>query len=208
MPFITFEGIEGSGKSTQARGLAESLGSQAVLTSEPGATAFGREIRSLLLDPKMKGAILPDAELLLFLADRLQHVGEIIRPSLDKGLVVICDRFADSTIAYQGYGRGLPVDKIRALSRALLGDLRPDLTFLLDISVDSGLARVGKRGTHDRFEMEQRAFHERVRDGFRALAIEDPQRWVSIDAEQDHESIAESVSAAVRTRGWLQDVAR
>src|SRR5262245_25734643 len=135
MPFITFEGIEGSGKSTQARRLAELLGSQAVLTSEPGATAFGRELRALLLDPRMKGAILPDAELLLFLADRLQHVGEIIRPNLAKGLFVICDRFADSTIAYQGYGRGLPVDRIRALSRALLGDLRPDLTFLLDVSV-------------------------------------------------------------------------
>jgi dTMP kinase len=208
MPFITFEGIEGSGKSTQARRLAESLGSQAVLTSEPGATAFGREIRALLLDPRMKGAILPDAELLLFLADRLQHVGEIIRPNLARGLFVICDRFADSTIAYQGYGRGLPVDRIRALSRALLGDLRPDLTFLLDLGVDAGLARVGKRGAHDRFELEQRAFHERVRDGFRALAIEDPQRWVSLDAEQDPDTIAESVGAAVRARGWLQDVAR
>jgi dTMP kinase len=208
MPFITFEGIEGSGKSTQARRLAEAFGSQAVLTSEPGATAFGREVRTLLLDPKMKGAIMPDAELLLFLADRLQHVGELIRPSLDKGLVVICDRFADSTIAYQGYGRGLAVDRIRALSRALLGDLRPDLTFLLDVSVDAGLSRVGKRGEHDRFEMEQRAFHERVRDGFRALAIEDPARWVSIDAEQNEDAIAESVSAAARAQGWLQDVAR
>jgi dTMP kinase len=208
MPFITFEGIEGSGKSTQARRLAESLGSQALLTSEPGATPFGREIRALLLDPKLKGAILPDAELLLFLADRLQHVGEVIRPSLSRGLVVICDRFADSTIAYQGYGRGLAVDRIRALSRALLGDLRPDLTFLLDVTVDAGLTRVGKRGAQDRFEMEQRAFHERVRDGFRALAIEDPQRWVSIDAEEPPDEVAESVHAAVRARGWLQDVAR
>jgi dTMP kinase len=208
MPFITFEGIEGSGKSTQARRLAEALGGQAVLTSEPGATPVGREIRALLLDPRLKGAILPDAELLLFLADRLQHVGEVIRPNLSRGLFVICDRFADSTIAYQGYGRGLAVDRIRALSRALLGDLRPDLTFLLDVTVDAGLARVGKRGAQDRFEMEQRAFHERVRDGFRALAIEDPLRWVSIDAEQEPDVVAESVHAAVRARGWLQDVAR
>jgi dTMP kinase len=207
MPFITFEGIEGSGKSTQARRLAESLG-EALLTSEPGATALGREVRSLLLDPKLKGAILPDAELLLFLADRLQHVGEVIRPALASGQVVICDRFSDSTIAYQGHGRGLPVERIRALSRALLGDLRPDLTFLLDVSVEIGLGRVGKRGAYDRFEGEQRAFHERVRDGFRALAIEDPARWVSLDGEQDEASLADSVSAAVRARGWLQDVAR
>jgi dTMP kinase len=207
MPFITFEGIEGSGKSTQARRLAEVLGPQAVLTSEPGATAFGRQIRALLLAPEMKGAILPDAELLLFLADRIQHVGEIIRPSLKDGRIVICDRFTDSTIAYQGYGRGLPVDRIRALSRALLGDLRPDLTFLLDVSVEAGLKRVGTRGASDRFESEQQAFHQRVRDGFRALAIEDPVRWVSIDAEQDPEVVAESVTAAVRAQGWLQDVA-
>jgi dTMP kinase len=206
MPFITFEGIEGSGKSTQARLLAEAIGPEAVLTSEPGATAFGKEIRVLLL--QRTTPILPDAELLLFLADRIQHVGEVVRPNLNASRFVICDRFADSTIAYQGYGRGLPIDRIRALSRALLGDLRPDLTFLIDVPVEVGLARVGRRGSSDRFESEQREFHERVREGFRRLAIEDPARWVVVDGEQEQDTIADSVSAAVRARGWLQDVVR
>jgi dTMP kinase len=204
MPFITFEGIEGSGKSTQARRLAEAIGADAVLTFEPGATTLGGKIRALLLE--RTSVVMTEAELLLFLADRAQHVGEVIGPALLAGKTVICDRFADSTLAYQGYGRGLSLERIRILSKAALGDLAPDLTLLFDIAVDAGLARVGRRGAGDRFESEHVAFHERVREGFRQLAAEEPQRFVVIDADQAPDVVAEAVASAVRARGLLNVV--
>src|SRR5688572_8908344 len=176
MPLITFEGIEGSGKSTQAQRLAGDLG--AVLTFEPGATVLGGKIRELLLGG---GVVTPDAELLLFFADRAQHVQQVIAPALQQGRVVISDRFTDSTLAYQGHGRGLPLGRIRALAELSIGGLRPNVTFLLDVPAAVGLARAGRRGAVDRIESETMAFHERVADGFRTLAAEEPGRWVKID---------------------------
>ena len=196
MAFITFEGIEGCGKSTQARRLADALG--ALLTFEPGATELGRKIRPLLLEA---GTVSPEAELFLFSADRAQHVAQVIRPALEAGRTVISDRFADSTLAYQGCGRGLPLDRIHTLTQIATGGLRPDLTFLLDVSVETGLARVGRRGAGDRFETEGEPFHEKVRKGFRELAAQEPERWVTIDGERDADAIAEEIRAAARTRG-------
>jgi dTMP kinase len=194
--FITFEGIEGCGKSTQARRLAAALG--ALLTFEPGATELGRRIRPLLLEG---GPIAPGAELLLFAADRAQHVAEVIRPALAAGKTVVCDRYLDSTLAYQGFGRGLGLDRIRALMETATGGLQPDATILLDCSVETGLARVGRRGAGDRFETEQKPFHEKVRQGFLTLAQAEPDRWVIVDGERDEETIAGEIRAAARARG-------
>lgn len=207
MPLITLEGIEGSGKSTQARRLAEALGPDTVLTFEPGATTLGADIRRLLLD-KGNGTLAPDTELLLFFADRAQHVKEIIAPALAASRFVVCDRFTDSTLAYQGYGRQLGIDRIRALSRAVLGDLAPVLTLLLDVSIDTGLSRAGRRGAGDRIESERRTFHERVREGFRELAAAEPMRWVVIDAEGEPDVVTQTMMAAVRQRGFLSHVVR
>jgi dTMP kinase len=206
MPLITFEGIEGSGKSTQARRLGASLSGEVRLTFEPGATPLGARIRELLLD--RESAVTDDAELMLFLADRAQHVGEVIRPALDKGQTVICDRFADSTLAYQGYGRGLSLDRLRSLHHTLLGSLRPDLTFLMDVRVETGLARAGRRGQGDRIESERRAFHERVREGYLDMAAQEPQRWVIIDAEADPDTVALAVRAAAMRRESLKHAVR
>jgi dTMP kinase len=201
MPFITFEGIEGSGKSTQARRLAETLGAAAVLTCEPGGTALGRRLRAVVLDARDL-AISAQAELLLFCADRAQHVAEVIAPALAAGRVVISDRFVDSSLAYQGYGRGGAIDRIRALCDIATGGLRPDLTFLLDVPVEMSLSRVGKRGLGDRIESENAAFHERVAHGFRTLALAEPARFICIDGERPPDAIAETIQAAVAARGW------
>ena len=203
MPLITFEGIEGSGKSTQAQRLAQELGAE--LTFEPGATVLGAKIRELLLGG---GVVTPDAELLLFFADRAQHVAQVIAPALQQGRLVICDRFTDSTLAYQGYGRGLPLDRIRALADLSIGGLRPDVTFLLDVPAAVGLARAGRRGAVDRIESETMAFHERVAEGFRTLAAAEPERWVRIDGERAPDEIAAEIRAAARARGLKQDAVR
>jgi dTMP kinase len=207
MPLITLEGIEGSGKSTQARRLAEALGPDTVLTFEPGATTLGADIRRLLLD-KGNGTLAPDTELLLFFADRAQHLKEVIAPALAASRFVVCDRFMDSTLAYQGYGRQLGVDRIRAIARAVLGDLAPVLTLLLDVSVETGLARAGRRGAGDRIESERRAFHERVRAGFRELAAAEPMRWLVLDAEGEPDVVTQAMMDAVRQRGFLSHVVR
>jgi dTMP kinase len=202
MAFITFEGIEGCGKTTQARRLARALGESALLTQEPGGTELGRAIRGLLLEVT-RGSMSPEAEVLLFFADRAQHVAEVVRPALAAGRVVISDRYTDSSMAYQGYGRGIDLELIRTVARAATGGLAPELTLFIDVPVEVGLERVGKRGRHDRLEAEVREFHDRVRDGYRRLAAEEPARWVAIDGLADEAAVEKAVNAAVAARGIL-----
>ncbi len=200
---VTFEGVEGSGKSTQARLLFERLssgGRDAVLTHEPGGTAVTKQIRALLADPA--SSLDPTAELLLFLADRAQHVAEVIRPALERGAVVICDRYSDSTMAYQGYGRGHSLDKLRELNDWAAGGLYPDVTIWIDTDIEIGLSRArgGDGGPGDRFEAEPVAFHTKIRDGFEALAASFPDRIVRIDGNRDVDRVAAEVDTVVRPR--------
>lgn len=177
--FITFEGGEGAGKTTQIALLAKSYeakGRRVVVTREPGGSQIANQIRSLLLDPKMKGLV-PMAELFLYEASRAQHVKDIIEPALAKGSVVICDRFADSSIVYQGAARGLKADVVEKLNRIATFGIRPDRTILLDLDPRIGLARVGARGVLDRMEKEALSFHQAVRKGYLALAKKDKKRF-------------------------------
>jgi dTMP kinase len=196
--FITLEGGEGSGKTTQAALLAGSLeerGRSVCLTREPGGTALGLVIVRLLRESEGGSALTPLAELLLFEADRAQHMSELIRPALAAGKIVICDRFTDSSIAYQGYGRGLDLDLIRRLNEEATGGMRPDMTLLLDLPPDVGLSREGEQA--DVTGRESPQFHERVREGFLALAREEPGRFVVIDAKSPELKVAELAWAAV-----------
>jgi dTMP kinase len=195
--FISFEGGEGSGKSVQAKLLAEALakrGHEAVLTREPGGTAAGERIREIVLHAR-EIALSPEAQVLLYSTARAQNVREVIRPALEAGKLVIADRFFDSTMAYQGYGHGVPLDDIRAVTALACGDVVPDRTFLLDMPVDKGLARSGWRAQSkwDRFEVLDTAFHERVRDGYLRLAADEPRRWVIIDADRGEQAIADAI---------------
>ena len=192
--FITFEGGEGSGKSVQAKELYRRLSQLAIpalLTHEPGGTPFGKKVGRWL-----KWAqdidISPLAELMLFNASRAQLVAEVIQPSLKSGKVVISDRYADSTIAYQGYGRGLDMAMVRATNKAATQGLTPNLTVLLDILAEEGLARKRAR-SQDRFEQEALAFHHRVREGYLKLARAEPERWLVIDGAQSKEKIEEII---------------
>jgi dTMP kinase len=193
---LAFEGGEGSGKSTQAARLASSLG--AVLTHEPGATEAGLRIRALVLDPDQP-PLDPRTEALLLAADRAQHVAEVIRPNLESGRDVVTDRYTASSLAYQGFGRGLPVDDVRALSTFATDGVAADLVIFLD--VDPTVARARLRRAPDRLESEDEAFHERVVAGFRQLARDDPRRWVTIDATGDADDVEERVRAAVKEWG-------
>jgi dTMP kinase len=188
--FITFEGIEGSGKSTQIVMLANYLsaqGRQITLTREPGGTAIGDQVRKILLDPE-NTALDARAELLLYAAGRAQHLAELIAPDLREGKIVLCDRFSDATLAYQGYGRGIDRTMILSLDRIVTNGLRPHLTVLLDIDAAAGLARARVRNKRSgleaeaRFENEEFAFHQRVREGYLELAREDPARFRVMDA--------------------------
>ena len=192
--FITFEGGEGSGKSAQAKALYKRLSQSAIptlLTHEPGGTPFGNKIGSWLKWTKDTD-ISPLTELLLFNASRAQLVGEVIRPNLEKGKFVICDRYADSTTAYQSYGRGLDLELVKTTNNAATQGLKPDLIVLLDIPVEEGLARKRVK-KQDRFEQEDIAFHHRVREGYLKLAASDPQRWLVVDASQSKAKIREII---------------
>ncbi len=190
--FITLEGIEGSGKSSVIENMTQYLkdaGQDVLLTREPGGCNLGLALRAQLLDPQNTN-LSDNAELLLYLADRAQHVHEVIKPALASGKLVICDRYADSTLAYQGYGRGQDLDLLRRMNDFAVQDAWPDLTLLLDLPVEKGLARAKQRnilenkvGVEDRFEDEAMAFHSRVRDGFLALAEKEPKRFVVLNAD-------------------------
>ena len=201
--FITFEGIEGSGKSSHARTLAVALrarGYEVVETREPGGTAAGTAIRALLLGEEAT-PLTPLAELFLYCADRTQHVAETIRPALGAGRVVVCDRFSDSTIAYQGYGRGLDLEVVRDLDARARQGLEPWLTVLLDCPADVGLTRAKARaGVADRFERETLAFHERIRAGFMALAAQSPGRVIVIDSTSEPDAASARILATVLNR--------
>lgn len=198
---MTFEGPEGGGKTTQMRLLAERLegaGHRVTMTREPGGTVIGERIRQILLDPALPSAALrPEAEAFLFCAARVQIVAEVIRPALAAGQVVLCDRYADATLAYQGYGRELDLDLLGANNALATGGLTPDLTLLLDVPVEVGLARRRDETELNRLDADSTAFHERVRAGYHALARADGPRWVVIDADRPVESVAEEVWRAV-----------
>ena len=207
--FITFEGIEGSGKTTQVQELKSFLtsrGHRCIVTREPGGTSIGEKIRAILLDPANK-SICPQTELLLYIADRAQHVTEVIRPALSTGRMVICDRFADASVVYQGIVRRLNADLIGQLHRLTLGDLTPEATFLLDLPAETGLNRAWRRistrqeaAGESRFEEENLAFHNRVRQGYLALAQREPNRFVIIDASRDPAQVTSDIIAAIEAR--------
>jgi dTMP kinase len=206
MPFITFEGVEGSGKSTQLGLLAERLagrGLPIVRTREPGGTALGVSLRGILLDPARRD-LDPLAEFLLFEADRRQHVREVIGPGLEAGAWVLCDRFSDSTEAYQAAGRGLDAGWIAAVDANVRGGLVPDLTLLFDVGPLEGLARARRRDAREgRFESEEIAFHERVSAAFHSIARRDPSRVAVVDARDGVESVAARTWEAVARRFGL-----
>jgi dTMP kinase len=195
--FIAFEGGEGSGKSTQARRLAERLGSRALLTFEPGDSPLGAEVRRIVLDsPDLE--ITARAEALLMAADRAQHVAEVIDPALEDGRAVVCDRFVGSSIAYQGHGRQLPAEEVEALSRWATEGRWPDLVVLLHVRPDTADARMHR--VKDRLESAGDAFHRRVHDGYLLQAMEDPERWAIIDGNGTEDEVAKAVWDVVAMR--------
>jgi dTMP kinase len=202
--FITFEGVEGSGKTTQLQTLRSQLtaaGRDVVETRDPGGTAIGTQIRSVLLDHENRG-MAEVAELCLYEASRAQLVREVIRPALAQGRIVLCDRFTDSTVAYQGYGRGLDLNVIARLNAMATDGVSPDLTLLLDLDPEVGLARARRRvcqerASQDRIEQEEMSFHRRVRDGYRALAAAEPGRVAILDASGGISEIADQVCQRV-----------
>jgi dTMP kinase len=206
--FITFEGGEGAGKTTQIRLLQkyfQQLNVPYLATREPGDTALGGLVRKILLEGSVD-AIAPLTEVFLYLADRSHHVAHIIVPAMSAGKIVLCDRFTDSTLAYQGYGRGIDLAWLRELNNAATSFIRPDLTFLLDCPIEVGLARAAERqyeagkSREDRFERETIEFHEKVRAGFLALAREEPKRFCIIDAAQTVDESAAEIRKIVQRK--------
>jgi len=192
--FISFEGIEGSGKSTQTKRLAgyfRSKGQKVINTVEPGGTNIGQQIRELLLEPE--NHMEPLTELLLYYASRAQHVREVIYPAILDDTIVITDRFSDSTVAYQGYARGIDLKLLSRLNEIVNPDLKPFLTFMLDLDVEEGLKRNRKASKEDRFELETVEFHNRVRKGFLQIASEEPERIKVIDASRNPDEISEEI---------------
>jgi len=201
--FITFEGIEGSGKTTQIKALADWLTSQGrrvLQTREPGGTPLADRIRKELLDAGNKG-MSPRTELFLYEVARRDHVSEVILPALSRGDIVLCDRFTDATLAYQGFGRKIRMRLIEFFNRAATGGLTPDLTLLIDLPVKDGLERAKKRsGSLDRLEQEARIFHERIRRGYLTLARKGRRRFVILDGRKPREQIFELILRAVESR--------
>ncbi|NLE84696.1 MAG: dTMP kinase [Chloroflexi bacterium] len=197
--FITFEGPEGSGKSTQLPALADYLqeiGHDVICTREPGGTDIGNQIREVLMRMDNTG-LHPRTEILLFLAARAQLVEEVINPSLAQGKIVLCDRYGDSTLAYQGYGHGLDLDTLRAMLQFATGGLKPDLTILLDVDVPTGLKRKKIIEEWNRLDAFELSFHERVRAGYHILAEQEPERWKVVDASQSPAQVKAQIQSLV-----------
>jgi len=200
--FISFEGIEGSGKTTQARHVSRFLrdkGHDCVITREPGGTRIGEKIRAILLDPSNKDMD-PLTELLLYMADRSQHIKAIIHPRLAEGRTVLCDRYYDATMAYQGFARGLDVELIQKTHQLLFDDLKPDMTLLLDLPAEIGLTRAweqikngNRAGAETRFEEERLSFHRKVREGYLELSHREPERFRVIDASKDEHDVLKKI---------------
>ena len=207
--FITFEGVEGCGKSTQIQRVhawLQAKGQRVLLSREPGGTGIGRTIRGLLLDAA-NNHLCARTELFLYLADRAQHVQEVIQPALNMGIIVLVDRFVDSTLVYQGFGRGLDLQVLRDLNRLAVQGQYPDLTLLLDVPAEIGLTRArcrnGEQGTsmaEGRFEAESLDFHHRIREGYLHLVASDPDRILRIDATPDEQTVFEAVQREVQSR--------
>jgi len=201
--FITLEGPEGAGKSSQIHPLADFLrrqGYEVVTTREPGGTSIGDQIRACLHDTA-NTAMIPLTEVLLYAASRAQLVAEVIRPELAAGRIVVCDRYADSTLAYQGFGRGLDMQMLAGLTALATGGLKPDLTLLLDIDVVEGLARRLNEGEEmNRLDLEAIDFHNRVRAGYLGLAAQEPERWVRIDASRPAEIVQQEMRRVILAR--------
>ena len=200
--FITLEGPEGSGKTSQLPRLADFLrqkGFDLITTREPGGTSIGDQIRKVLFDLDNKG-MNPRSEILLFQASRAQLVDQVIRPALKSGKVVLCDRYADSTLAYQGYGHGVDMNTLREIVSFATGGLKPDLTIFLDISVEVGLKRRNKGGDWNRLDDYDKDFHQRVYSGYQRLIAEEPQRWVRVNAAQEPDLVAKDLQSVVLGR--------
>ena len=206
--FVALEGGEGGGKSTQARLLADWLegrGARVLLTREPGGTEVGGRLRSILLDPAT-GHLSPRTEALVYAADKAEHVDAVVLPALERGEVVVTDRYVDSTLAYQGAGRAIDAAELEHVARWATADLRPHLTVVLDLDPVVGLARAGEP---DRIEAEPLAFHQRVREHFLALAAADPQHYLVLDADQPPETVHAAIRGSLeRWLGQVHEVAR